>query len=121
MKLASAALLVLLCFPLHGLAQAMDSDAVDAILQDALRFWHVPGIAVGIVRDDHVVYLKGHGVKEAGKPDPVTPTAPVPVAPAGQAPFVALAPLARSAKLKIEARLRKQRGNLLRIFFHLAA
>lgn len=33
----------------------------------------VPGVAVGIVFDDKLIYTKAFGVKEAGKPDPVTP------------------------------------------------
>src|SRR5262245_47105687 len=46
---------------------------VDAIVQEALKAWQVPGAAVAIVRGDEVIYLKGHGVRELGKPDPVTP------------------------------------------------
>ena len=46
---------------------------VDAIVQEALRAWQVPGAAVAVVRGDEVIYLKGHGVRELGKPDPVTP------------------------------------------------
>ena len=33
----------------------------------------VPGIAVAVVKDDEVVYAKGFGVKEVGKPDKVDP------------------------------------------------
>jgi CubicO group peptidase (beta-lactamase class C family) len=46
---------------------------VDAIVQDALKAWQVPGAAVGIVKDDQVVYLKGFGVKKLGANEPVTP------------------------------------------------
>jgi CubicO group peptidase (beta-lactamase class C family) len=80
MKIASVAFLVLISLPSNGLAQAVDPDVVDAIVQDALKFWYVPGIAVGIVRNDQVIYLKGHGVKEVGKVDPVTPDTVFPLA-----------------------------------------
>src|SRR5438128_12648686 len=85
MKLVNLAFLVVLSFPQQGVAQAVDSDAIDAVVKDALKFWHVPGVAVGIVRlgdrrDDQVVYLKGHGVKEIGKADPVTPDTIFPLA-----------------------------------------
>ena len=85
MKLVSATLFVVISFPGHTVAQAVDSDAIDAIVKDALKFWHVPGVAVGIVRlgdrrDDQVVYLRGHGLKEIGKPDPVTPDTIFPLA-----------------------------------------
>ncbi len=45
----------------------------DRILVKAMKDWEVPGLAVGIVENDRIVYLKGFGVKELGKPEPVTP------------------------------------------------
>jgi CubicO group peptidase (beta-lactamase class C family) len=47
--------------------------AADAIAHDGLRAYHAPGLAIVIVRDDTVIYLKGHGVRERGKPEAVTP------------------------------------------------
>ena len=34
--------------------------------------WRVPGMAIAIVQGDDVIYKKAFGVKEIGKPDPVT-------------------------------------------------
>jgi CubicO group peptidase (beta-lactamase class C family) len=34
--------------------------------------WRVPGLAIVVVKDDSVVFIKGYGVRELGKPDPVT-------------------------------------------------
>jgi CubicO group peptidase (beta-lactamase class C family) len=48
-------------------------DAVDALLRESLKKWKVPGVAVAIVRDDRIVYLKGHGVKVTGGKAAVTP------------------------------------------------
>lgn len=48
-------------------------EKFDRILSQALKDWEVPGLAVGVVENDKIVYLKGFGVKELGKPDPVTP------------------------------------------------
>jgi CubicO group peptidase (beta-lactamase class C family) len=45
----------------------------DDLANTALSQWKVPGIAIAIVQNDKVIYLKGIGVKEAGKADPVTP------------------------------------------------
>jgi CubicO group peptidase (beta-lactamase class C family) len=59
-------------FPAAAPAQTVDATAVDAVVQEALKAWQVPGSAVAMVRGDEVVYLKGHGVRELGKPDPVT-------------------------------------------------
>jgi CubicO group peptidase (beta-lactamase class C family) len=50
----------------------VDATRVDAVAQEALRAWQAPGCAVAIVSRDRVLYAKGYGVKELGKPDPVT-------------------------------------------------
>ena len=63
--------LVLLGLPL-SLKAREDEAAIDAVLRDSLKRWQVPGVAVAIVRDDRVVYLKGHGVKESGVKAPLT-------------------------------------------------
>src|SRR5947209_8281232 len=57
-----------------------DEAATDAILQEAMRAWHVPGAAVAIVRDDRVIYLKGLGVRALGGADAVTPETLFPLA-----------------------------------------
>lgn len=54
-------------------AQASDPRAIDDLAQNALKAWEVPGISVVIVRDGRVIYLKGFGVRELGKKEPVTP------------------------------------------------
>lgn len=46
-------------------------DQVDAIAQDALDRTGVPGMAVAVVHGGEVVFAKGYGVREVGKPDPV--------------------------------------------------
>lgn len=66
-------LFVLLISAATSLAQEIDRKAVDVIIQEALKEWQVPGVAVAIVKDDKVVYLEGHGVRELGKPEPITP------------------------------------------------
>ncbi len=44
---------------------------LDAYVPRALADWKGAGVAVGIVKDDQLIYAKGFGVREAGKPDPV--------------------------------------------------
>jgi CubicO group peptidase (beta-lactamase class C family) len=78
-----SALPVLLLFA--GLADAAepakpDPAAVDAAVREALKTWRVPGAAVAVVRDGEVVYLKGHGVREAGGDRSVTPDTVFPLA-----------------------------------------
>jgi CubicO group peptidase (beta-lactamase class C family) len=64
------ALVVLLSFLS---AERLDSRKIDAAVQHSMAVWHVPGTAVAIVRGDQVVYAKGYGVREAGRPEAVTP------------------------------------------------
>lgn len=43
----------------------------DAYAEQAMRDWRVPGMAVAVVKDDSVVYMRGFGVRELGRPEPV--------------------------------------------------
>src|SRR5262245_26939236 len=47
--------------------------AADAIAREALKTYKAPGLALVVVRDGEVIYLKGHGVRRLGENDPVTP------------------------------------------------
>jgi CubicO group peptidase (beta-lactamase class C family) len=44
---------------------------LDAYVAQAVKDWHVPGLAIAVVKDDSVVFAKGYGVRELGKPDAV--------------------------------------------------
>ena len=37
-----------------------------------MKRWEIPGLAIAIVKDDRVVYARGFGVRELGKPEKVT-------------------------------------------------
>lgn len=60
--------------------RSVDRAAIDALVTKARESWNVPGVAVAIVRDDQVVYLKGLGVRAVGRADPVTPDTIFPIA-----------------------------------------
>jgi CubicO group peptidase (beta-lactamase class C family) len=68
-------LLVLFIAPLSSLAQtdtnAARLKAIDEYASTALKDWRVPGFAMAIVKDDAVIFAKGYGVRELGKPTPV--------------------------------------------------
>lgn len=40
---------------------------LDTYIEQARSEWQVPGLAVGLIKDDAVLYAKGFGVREAGK------------------------------------------------------
>jgi hypothetical protein len=54
------------------LAQQQPLNGFDAYVQRGMRDWRVPGLAIVVVKDDSVAFIKGYGVRELGKPDPVT-------------------------------------------------
>ena len=73
-----ASILVVLLLAGAALAKApeappLDVLAVDRLVDETIRQWQLPGLAVAIVDRDRVVYLKGFGVKAAGGSDPVGP------------------------------------------------
>lgn len=62
--------------PTPSLNQQKVDDAVgqlDSLVQAAMTQTGVPGVAVAVVYQDKVVYAKGFGVREVGKPDKVDP------------------------------------------------
>src|SRR5258706_6699767 len=44
-----------------------------AYAERSRAFWHVPGVAVAVVKDDSVVFLRGFGIGSVGSADSVTP------------------------------------------------
>ncbi len=47
--------------------------ALDGIVESAMKRTGLPGIAVGVVYKDKVIYAKGFGVRELGKPGKIDP------------------------------------------------
>lgn len=46
---------------------------LDRLAQQTMDRTHIPGMAIAVVYQDQVVYLKGFGVREIGRPDVVDP------------------------------------------------
>src|SRR5262245_16188760 len=44
---------------------------LDAFIAHTVTEWQLPGAAVAIVKDGQVAFVKGYGVRELGKPEPV--------------------------------------------------
>src|SRR5881296_347134 len=53
---------------------------LDAYMEKIVKDWNVPGIGVGVVVNDHLVFAKGYGFRDYGKKLPFTPTTTVPIA-----------------------------------------
>ena len=69
------ALLLLPATALPAAAQQVPTPAelaaFDAYVTAGARDWRVPGLAVAIVSADSVLFVKGYGVRELGRPDAV--------------------------------------------------
>ena len=44
---------------------------LDAYIEGARQAWQVPGLSIAIVKDDRIIYSRGFGVRENGKPGKV--------------------------------------------------
>ena len=54
-------------------AQPAPLSGLDGYIEDAMAAWQVPGVAIAVVRNDSIIYARGFGVRELGKPDRVDP------------------------------------------------
>ncbi|HEX8560399.1 MAG TPA: serine hydrolase [Pyrinomonadaceae bacterium] len=72
-RLAPLLLLAFLLLQPALLAQTLEErlKEIDDYAAKAGRDWKVPGFAVAIVKDDRVVFARGYGVRELGKPGAV--------------------------------------------------
>lgn len=103
-------LLALLTFSHVTTAQTLEErlKEIDEYAAKAGREWQVPGFSVAIVKDDKVVFVKGYGVRELGKPEPVDKDTLFAVASNTKAfTSAALATLVDEGKLKWDDRVTK--------------
>jgi len=61
-------LLALLLFPAAARAQPGPLRGLDGYVERAMREWEVPGVAIAVVKNDSVVFARGYGVREIGRP-----------------------------------------------------
>lgn len=64
---------ILFIFPALIFAQDLQSKLaeIDAYAEKTRTDWQIPGMAIAIVKDDKVVFARGFGVRELGKPEKV--------------------------------------------------
>lgn len=75
----TSALLVLIVAPPAPAADPSSAE-VDRVMADALKAWDVPGAALVVVKGGEVEVLKGYGVRQLGRPEPVGPDTVFPLA-----------------------------------------
>ena len=54
-------------------AQQAPLNGLDNYINASMKEWEVPGLAIAVVKDDKVVFARGYGVRELGKPSAVDP------------------------------------------------
>ena len=87
-----------------GAQQKEPFAGFDAYVKSTLTTWKVPGAAVAIVRNDSVIYAKGYGVREIGKPTPVDEHTIFAIGSSSKAfTSAAVAMLVDSAKVNLDA------------------
>jgi CubicO group peptidase (beta-lactamase class C family) len=66
---------IILCFivHLHVVAQqpSFITDSLDTYIQQGLKDWNIPGLAIAIVKDGKIVTMKGYGVRDLETKEPV--------------------------------------------------
>ena len=62
---------LVLATPALRAQQAEPYPGLDAYVTRAMKMWKVPGVAIGIVRNDSVIYTKGYGLRSIKSDAPV--------------------------------------------------
>ncbi|WP_172435947.1 serine hydrolase domain-containing protein [Sediminicola luteus] len=56
----------------HSFAQSPIIEFIDSLALNKMKNFQVPGLAIGIIQNDTVLYAKGLGVKSINDPEPLT-------------------------------------------------
>jgi CubicO group peptidase (beta-lactamase class C family) len=68
------------CATAQGINVTQALDGFDAYMAKTLKDWNAPGVGVGIVVNDKLVFAKGYGFRDYEKKLPFTPTTMSPIA-----------------------------------------
>ncbi len=52
-------------------ANAATAHKLDGYVEAAMKAWEIPGLAVAVVQDGKVVFARGYGIRQAGRPERV--------------------------------------------------
>ena len=88
-------------------AEEVDTKAIDQYIESKLRWPRIPGLALAIVKDEKIVYLKGYGQADpSGRP--MTPQTPLILGSITKS-FTALAvmQLVEAGKVELDAPVRR--------------
>lgn len=46
---------------------------IEQVVTEGMKAYEVPGVSIAVIEGGRIEWARGYGVKEAGKPDPITP------------------------------------------------
>ena len=97
------------CLQLQSTAQrAFISDSLDRYVERNMTEWKIPGVAVAVVKQGKIIWEKGYGVLETGKPAKVTPNTRFGIGSNSKAfTATALAMLQAAGKLSLDDKVKK--------------
>ncbi|MDT9600210.1 serine hydrolase domain-containing protein [Sphingosinicella rhizophila] len=52
-------------------ASAAPAKDVDTFIDALMKEWDIPGVSVAVVKDDKIIFARGYGVRQAGRPERV--------------------------------------------------
>ncbi|HEX9512936.1 MAG TPA: serine hydrolase [Puia sp.] len=64
-------LLLVRCFLTFAQTPAFITDSLDSYVRQGMADWKVPGLAVVVVKDGKIAFMKGYGVQDTGRRTPV--------------------------------------------------
>ncbi len=100
-RLTLAVLALVIVATGSAVAQTEPFAGLNDYLLKAMKDWETPGLALAVVRNDSVIFMKGYGVKKMGESAPVTPRTIFAIASTTKAMTAAcLGMLVDSSKLK---------------------
>jgi len=88
----------------RGDTGALLQASLTPIVEEVMQAYDLPGFAIGVVKDNEIVYARGFGIKNIGTGSPVTPTTLFHMASISK-PFVATAvmQLVEQGKIDLQA------------------
>jgi len=96
----------LVLFASSAFSQALTEGQIDALIDRSIKAFDVPGISVGVIKDDKVVYAKGRGLRSLNTKQPMDENTLVGIASNSKAfTAVALGILVDEGKIKWDDRV----------------
>ncbi|HEX3006379.1 MAG TPA: serine hydrolase domain-containing protein, partial [Bacteroidales bacterium] len=67
----SLSFLFLIAFNVFGQEAVFVRDSLDSYVNQAMKVWKIPGVAVAVVKNGKIILAKGYGLQRMDKPDKV--------------------------------------------------